>query len=118
MEVSGPFGGSGASLPDDPLPDRDNESDLLDQWNERGWRDHAFFRMIPANQGLESADFIVRQIYHRLIIEFELASRQGLAQVPFHDAAGLHLQVHRRLEEAECTAPVALGAVEREVRIP
>ena len=74
-------------------------------------------RMIPADQGLEPADLVARQIDHRLVVEFELAGRQRLAQVLLHDAAGLHLQVHRGFEEAESAAAVAFRPVQREVRI-
>ena len=80
-------------------------------------RDQPLLRMIPAYQGLESADLVARQIDHRLIVEFELAGRQRLAQILLHDAAGLHLQVHRRLEEAEGAAAIAFRPVQRKVRI-
>ena len=73
--------------------------------------------MIPANQRLEAADFVAREVDHWLIVELELAGGQRLAQILLHDATGLHLQVHRRLEEAECAAAVALCAVQREVGI-
>ena len=73
--------------------------------------------MIPAYQGFEAADFLAREVDDRLVVQLELAGRQRLAQVLLHDAAGLHLQVHRGLEEAERAAAVALGAVEREVGV-
>ena len=73
--------------------------------------------MIPAYQGFEAADFLARQIDDRLVVQLELTGRQRLAQVLLHDAAGLHLQVHRGFEEAERAASVAFGAVEREVGV-
>ena len=80
-------------------------------------RDQSLLRMIPADQGLEAADLVARQIDHRLVVELEFAGRQRLAQILLHDAAGLHLQVHRGLEEAESAAAVAFGAVQREVGV-
>ena len=117
MEVAGPLRGGGACLPDDPLADRHDEADLLGQRDEVGRRDHSPGRMIPADEGLEAADFVARQIDDRLVVQLELAGRQRLAQVLLHDAAGLHLQVHLGFEEAERAASVALGAVEREVGV-
>ncbi len=73
--------------------------------------------MIPANQGLESADLVAREIHHRLVIEFELAGGQRLAQVLLQDAPGLHLQVHRGFEKAERAAAIAFGPVQRKVRV-
>src|SRR5260221_288808 len=118
MEISWPLACRGEGLPDDPVPHRHDEADLFGQRNECGRSDYSFFWMIPANQSLESADFVAREIYHRLIVEFELAGRQRLAQILFHDATGLHLQVHRRFKKAECAASVAFRPVQRKVGIP
>jgi hypothetical protein len=117
VKVVGPLRRSGAGLPDHPFAHRDDEADLFGQRNEVGRRDHPLARMIPAYQGLEAADFLARQVDDRLIVQLEFACRQRLAQILFHDAAGLHLQVHHGFEEAECAAAVALGAVEREVGV-
>ena len=73
--------------------------------------------MVPAQQRLEAGDVIALQVHHRLVIEFEFSGRKALAQILLHDAAGLHLFVHRGLEEAERAAAVALGAVQCEVGI-
>ncbi len=73
--------------------------------------------MIPAEQSLEAGDLVALQIHHRLVVKLEFAGRQRLAQVLLHDAAGLHLLVHRGLEETERAAAVALGAVQRKVGV-
>src|SRR5258708_35136239 len=93
-EIALPFRRGAARFPDDPLSHRDNEAGLLGQRNEGRRRDHSLVRMIPANQGLEPADVAARQIDHRLVVELELAGRQRLAQVQFHDAAGLYISGH------------------------
>src|SRR5260370_20936608 len=49
--------------------------------------------MVPADQRLESADLVAREIHHRLVIELELLGRQRLAQILLDDAAGLALPI-------------------------
>src|SRR5258705_12659646 len=110
-KVSRPSCCGGACLPDDPLPQRDNKADLFRQRNECGGSDHSLRWMVPAKQGLESADFIAHQIDDRLIVEFELASGQRLAQLLFQDAAGLPLQNHPGPKKEECAAALALRPV-------
>ena len=80
-------------------------------------RDQALLGMAPADQRLEAADLVAREIDDRLVVQLELAGRQRLAQVVLHGAARLHLRVHLRLEEAEGAAPVALGAIERQIGV-
>ena len=106
-----------AGLPDHPFAERDDKADLFRERNERRGRDQSVFGMIPADQRLKAADLAALQIHHRLVIQLELACGQRLAQILLHDAAGLHLLVHRGLEEAERAAAVALGAVQREIGI-
>ena len=74
-----------------------------------GWRQRI--------EGLEAADVVAREIDDRLVVQLELAGRQRLAQVALQRAPHLHLRVHLRLEEAVGAAPVALGAIEREVGV-
>jgi len=73
--------------------------------------------MAPADQRLEPADLVARQIDDRLVVEFELALRQRLAQVAFHGAPGQHLHVHFCLEDAEGASPAGLGPVESQVGV-
>ena len=40
--------------------------------------------MVPADQRLEAADLVAREIDHRLVVQLELAGRQRLAQVVLH----------------------------------
>src|ERR1700730_9123312 len=109
--MSRPAGRGDTCLPEYPGPPPSDKADLFRQRNESGRRNYSTFRMIPADQGLESADFVVRQIYHRLVVEVELAGGQCLAQVLFHDATGLHLPVHRGLEKPERAASIAFRPV-------
>ena len=116
-EMLRPARGGKAGLPDHPFAKRQDEADLFRQRNEgRGW-DLSILGMVPAEQRLETGDFVALQIDHRLVVEFELAGRQRLAQIELHDPAGLHLLVHPGLEKAERAAAIVLGAVERKVGI-
>ena len=73
--------------------------------------------MMPANESLEAGDLVAREIDHRLVVEFELAAGERLAQIAFQRAARLHLRVHLPLEEAERAAPIALGAIEGKIGV-
>ena len=57
------------------------------------------------------------QVDDGLVVQFEFPRWRGPAQILLHDASGLHLQVHGRLEEAESAAAVAFGPVQREVGV-
>ena len=46
-------------------------------------RDHALLGMAPADEGLEAADLVAREIEDRLVVQLELAGRERLAQVVF-----------------------------------
>jgi hypothetical protein len=66
---------------------------------------------VPAQQRFESGDPVRGQIKLRLIDQREFPKRQRAAQVDFEVAATLHLLVHRRLEEAIVSVPVAFRAM-------
>ena len=73
--------------------------------------------MVPPQQRFETADFVALQIDQRLIVQFEFAVRQRLAQIHLQLAPLLHARVHLRLEEPIRAASVGLGTVQRHVRI-
>ena len=77
----------------------------------------ALLGMAPADEGLDAADLVGPEIDDGLVVQLELAGRKRLAQVVLHGAPHLHLRVHLRPEEAVGAAPVALGAVERQVGV-
>ena len=77
-----------------------------------------FSGWLPADQRLDAADLVALEIDDRLVVQLELAGDQRLAQVVLHGAPRLHLRVHLGLEEAVGAAPVALGAIERQVGVP
>jgi hypothetical protein len=51
-------------------------------------------------------------------VQFELAGQQRVAQILLERTSRLHLDVHFRFEEAQGAAPVALGAIEGQIRVP
>ena len=74
--------------------------------------------MVPTDEGLDAADFVVGKIDDGLVVQLELVGGERLAQVVLHAAAHLHLRIHLGSEEAIGAAPVAFGAIERQVGVP
>ena len=60
----------------------------------------------------------VLEIDHRLIIDFEAAIDDRLTQFEFQASPRLGARIHAGLEEPVGPPSVALGAVQREVRVP
>ncbi len=57
------------------------------------------------------------KLNQRLVVQFEAAAHDRLAQIEFERAARFHARVHRDLEEAVGAAAVGLGAVHRQVGV-
>ena len=74
--------------------------------------------MPPSQQRLAGRDLAVLEIEHRLIVGLEAAIRYRLTQFEFQDPPRLGAGIHAGLEEAIGPPPVALGAVQSEVRVP
>src|ERR1035437_6534626 len=98
-----------ASLAQDPLAQRDDEADLLGQWNEVGRQNHAALGMMPMQQGLEATDVATLQIDHRLIVEFELV---GFPEFELECAAQLDAPIHFWFEKVKAPAAIRLGTVQ------
>ena len=79
-------------------------------------RDHAAGRVMPAHQRLE-ADDLAADPGLRLIVEHELAVRNGRAQLLLERAPLAQALVHVGLEEADRAAPFRLGAIERGIGV-
>ena len=75
----------------------------------RGWRQRS--------KCLEGRNDAGLKVDERLIIEFEFARRERVAQIEFQRAAGAQTGVHVRFEKAEDAAAVLLGPVERHVGV-
>ena len=80
-------------------------------------RDHAAFGMPPPQQRLAGGDLAVLEIDHRLIVGLEAAVADRLTQFELQASPRLGARIHAGLEEAVGPPSVALGAVQREVRI-
>ena len=114
---SGQLRAAAHASPDRPLAELNDEADLLGHRDEGAGRNQALLGMAPADQGLDPADLVGPEIDDGLVVQLELAGGQRLAQIVLHGAPHLHLRVHLRPEEAVGAAPVALGAVERQVGV-
>ena len=74
-----------------------------------GWRQRS-----SASQPVTSS---LREIDQRLVVDFEAAIDQRLAQILLHGEPRLGAGVHRRLEEAMGAASVGLGAIHRQIGV-
>ncbi|MNJ29758.1 hypothetical protein D3C77_243370 [compost metagenome] len=88
-----PFAQLPARLVEHPLTNADDVAVLLGQGNELVRRDHAQFRMLPAQQGFDADHTLVAVAYLRLIHQVQLVAWQGFAQVFFQFATAAHLAV-------------------------
>ncbi len=72
--------------------------------------------MLPAQQRLETDDAAV-DTRLRLVVQRELAARQGILEIEPQRPALTQLPVHRRREETDATAPLSLGLVQGRLRV-
>jgi len=100
-----------------PFPDLRNQAGILGNRNELGRRHPAARRMLPAQQRLEPGDPFGRGVDHRLIVQFQPAMRQRIAQVLFQQAAFLGIAVEVGGIEMMPSAPAVLGGIERKVGV-
>ena len=71
----GQVAASAQAVLQNPFAERHDEPDFLGERNEFRRRDQAARRMVPAQQGLETADLVFAQIEDRLIEDFEFVVR-------------------------------------------
>ena len=105
-------------MPQRPLPDGNDQPDLLGEGDELAGRNQSKLGMTPANQRLETLQGASLQVQGRLVEQLKLPERHGSPQVQLKLPAGLHARVHLRLEEAPAPPFLTLGTVEREIGIP
>jgi len=73
--------------------------------------------MAPAQQGFAAGHLVVTKIDQRLVMDFEAAVRERLAQILLHGKPRLRACIHGRLEEAMGSAPIGLGGIHRQIGI-
>ncbi len=100
----------------DPFAQLQNQAGLFGDGNEIDRRDHAFFRVLPAHQGL-GADKFPLVIVLRLIMQAELLFFQRDAQVFFHFQTLVGLALHGMMVETDGVAAGGLGIVHGRVRL-
>ena len=110
LDIVRPAGGIGAGLPQHPFAERHDQPGFFRDRDEFGGRDHAADGMVPADQRLAAADFVRLQIQQRLVMQYELAVADRLAQVHLDRAARVDAGIHLAFEEPVGAAPVGLGA--------
>ena len=73
--------------------------------------------MVPADQGLEAFEALLRHAVERLEVQLEVAFAHRLAEIEFQLAAAAGFLVERGFEEVVGALAFALGAVEREIGV-
>ena len=112
-----PGGGVGAGLPQRPFPQRNDESCFFGDSDELQRGRYAAHGTFPAQKRFETRDLVVREVDDRLIVQFEFALGQGLAEIDLKRPAGLGLRIHGRLEETMRAAALVLRLVESEIGV-
>ena len=74
--------------------------------------------MSPAHQRLDATSFSGRQVDNGLVVQLELVSRHGVAQIELESPPQAQLGIHALLEEPVAVAAIRLGPIERQVGIP
>ena len=107
-----------AGLAQRPGPERHDQPARLRRRHELARRHQPARRVPPAQQRLDPGRRGPRQPELRLVVEQELPPLQRPPQLLLQPLPGADLLVHRRLEEPEPPAALALGPVQRQVGVP
>src|SRR5215475_9571825 len=90
----------GASLAQNPLAERNDQSAFLRQRDELVGVYEAALGMAPAHQRFDAASVELTRIDDRLVVQFELVARDRPAHVVLELAALARGRLHGRLEQA------------------
>ena len=112
-----PFHAFHAGLAQDPAAEVYDETHVLGDRNDVDRRNRAPRRMIPSQQRFARRYSPGLEIDERLIEQLEFLMGKRLAQIQFQNAASLDGLRHLVAEEAERSATVRLGAIERHVGV-
>ena len=99
------------------LAQRHDQVGALGDGDELACRDHRAVGAAPAGKRLEARHAAVGEPDLRLEEGYDLARRQGVAQLPLEPLTPVGLTPHRRPEEAVTTAAIGLDPVERHVGV-
>ena len=100
-----------------PFADLCDQPGVFGNRDEFGGRNETVLRMVPAQQRFKPGDLLGRGLHHGLIIQLQLAMRQGIAQVFFQLAPFLGIAVQIGRIEMEPPAPGILGRIQRQIGI-
>ena len=89
---------------------------FLGERNEGAGRDQPLARMMPAHQRLEAGD-LAADMRLRLIVQLDLVTHDGRAQILLQRALFAQLLIHRQLEEADRSARFRFRAEQGGVRV-
>ena len=94
-----------------PLAERHDKAGFLGERDELNRRNTAALRVRPTHQRLEAQHLHGIAIGQRLVMQLQLASGNGMAQIALQQAPFLQPEIHLGFEEAKSAAAGFLGAV-------
>ena len=115
--LASPSGGVPASRFERPAANIEEHPRFLGEGNETSRRQQALLGMAPAQQRLASDNCPGRDVDDGLVGEFDLVLSERLAQVDFQSPPFADFHVHPGFEQATRAATIALGLVERQIRV-
>src|SRR5580658_6490910 len=101
-----------ASLPEDPLPERNDQAALFRKGDELIGINQTPLGMAPTNQSLGAAALAPPDVDDGLIVKLELVARDGDAKVVLELSALARIDFHGSLEDAVAVAAAGFGLVE------
>src|SRR5262249_55288176 len=100
LDIRRPAQRVSARLTDDPFAERCDKASFLCDWNELIGKDDPSLRVAPADQGLDDADLVGRDVENGLIVQFELRSFDSAAQLGLQLVARSRIGLHLAFEES------------------
>ena len=100
-----------------PFAQRRDQAGILGDGNEHGGRNRAAGGMVPAQQRFIAGDLLRARRHHRLVDEVQPVAGQRTAQILLQLPAILGIGMHFGRIEAMHAAPVALGGIQRQIRV-
>ncbi len=113
----GPTGGVARRLFDHPPAEREDQSGVGGDRDERTGLHQADAGPVPAQQRLDADHGTVPQAHDRLEVQHHLVGPQGLAQGVLHLEAGHRLVPQADVEQGRAVAAPLLGVVHRQVGV-
>ena len=113
--VVGQMAGVAAGLAQHPFADRPDHAGFLGDRDELHRRDHAAFRMVPADQRFVADDAAGRKIELRLVVKIEVTALEGDVQLGFDPLAMVGDPAHFGMEDRPVAHAAGARILQRQI---